>query len=91
MEAECYPIQRNNLEKIRETLFKVLDKNPDCVIDLTGGDELSLVVVGTVAESIKEKNISFHRVNINTRKLLDFFGTDFTSKRTRDRLYYALV
>jgi len=46
------------------------------VIDLTGGDGLSLVAVGTVAHILIDKNISFHRVNLNTRKVVEFFDTE---------------
>jgi hypothetical protein len=76
-ETECRFIKRNDLAQIQQTLFSIADENPECAVDLTGGDELSLVAVGTVAHSLKEKNISFHRVNVNTRKLIDFFGVDF--------------
>jgi Domain of unknown function (DUF1887). len=75
-EMECRYIEKNDLEQIQETLYKVVDENPRCVIDLTGGDGLSLVAVGTVAHTLKDKNISFHRVNLNTRKTMEFFGTE---------------
>ena len=76
-EVECRAVPKNNLAEIQKALTDVVEENPVCVVDLTGGDELSLVAVGSVAGALKEKNISFHRVNISTRKVVEFFETDF--------------
>lgn len=72
-ECDCCIISKNDLPQIQETLSTTICENPDCVIDLTGEDEISLVAVGTVAGTLKARNISFHRVNINTRKVIEFF------------------
>lgn len=76
LEMECRPIKKNNLDQIQETLLQIAEENPKCIIDLTGGDELSLVAVGTVAQILKDRNIAFHRINLNTRKMIDFFQSD---------------
>ena len=76
VEIECRLILKNDLTQIQELLIQIAEENPGCVIDLTGGDEISLVAVGAVAHHLKERKISFHRVNLNTGKVLEFFGTE---------------
>lgn len=76
IEVECRHIQRNDLGQIQETLLQIAGEHPRCAIDLTGGDELSLVAVGTVAQILKDKYITFHRTILNTRKAINFFNID---------------
>ena len=76
VDMEYRYIEKNDLNQIQDTLSRVAEENPCCAVDLTGGDGLTLVAVGTVAHTLKDKNISFHRVNLNTRKMVDFFGTE---------------
>ena len=78
-EIQCCVINKNNLTQIRETLLQIADDNPECVMDLTGGDELALVAVGTVANTLTDRNISFHRINISTRKVIEYFHDETKS------------
>ena len=75
-ELQCLTINKNNFPQIQKTIYDIALKNPECAIDLTGGDELSLVAVGAVAKSLEGQHISFHRVNIRTRKVIELFGPD---------------
>ena len=75
---ECRAMNKNEFSQILDALNTVTDENPNCIVDLTGGDEIALVAVGAVAETLrnKNKNIAFHRINVNTRKVVEFFNTD---------------
>ena len=77
-EIECHAINKNNLEHIQKILSEIAEENSDCAVDLTGGDELSLVAVGTVAGLFQEKRISLHRINLQTRKVIEFFSSGHT-------------
>ncbi len=48
-----------------------MEENTDCVFDLTGGEELYLVVVGMIAERYSNKHIQMHRFNLRNDKLYD--------------------
>lgn len=76
VEIEYRCIMKNDLTQIQEVLAHIAEENPGCVIDLTGGDELSLVAVGMMAHVLKEREITFHRLNLNTGNAIEFFGTE---------------
>lgn len=48
-------INKDDLTDCMEKLGKIIDENNDCHFDITGGDELSLVALGTVYEKYKER------------------------------------
>ncbi len=63
-------VSRNNLDAIVDVLENVISENPDCVIDLSGGDELYLVAVGIIYEKYKDK-VKLHRFNIRNNSAVD--------------------
>jgi len=75
-------VNRNNLTVIIETLENIIEENDDCVIDLSGGDELYLVAVGAVYEKYADR-IKLHRFNINN-------GTMITVMLTVRFVHHAL-
>ncbi len=64
-------VNRNNLIDIVEKLSRLVEEYDDCVIDLTGGEDLCLVAAGIVSEKYADKNIQMHRCNIRNNKLVD--------------------
>lgn len=70
VEFDVKTVQRNNLMGIVGAIEEIISEHPDCVVDLTGGDDLCLVAVGIVygenADSLK-----LHRFNIADNKMTD--------------------
>lgn len=66
---ECRKVGKNNLNAIIKALEEIVDKNSDCVVDLTGGDDLFLVAAGIVAQKSEKKNLRLHRYDISTNKV----------------------
>lgn len=64
-------ISRNNIIKIVEELSEIVKAYPDCVFDVTGGEDLYLVATGIVCEKYKEKNIQIHRYSIENNMIYD--------------------
>lgn len=72
VEFEFKPINKNSISKIAEVLTEIIETEPDCAFDLTGGDDLVLVAMGIVFERYKnEKNIQMHRFNVRTGTCTD--------------------
>lgn len=69
VEFESKSINRNNLMSIVDAIEKIIEENDDCVIDLSGGDDLSLVAIGIVYAD--NADIKLHRFNISNSKMTD--------------------
>lgn len=67
---ESKPINRNDLMSIVGAIEDVIAENEDCIIDLSGGDDLSLVAVGIVYADNADK-IKLHRFKITSSTMLD--------------------
>lgn len=67
---ESVSTNRNDIDCIVNTLSKVIESNKDCVIDLSGGDDLFLVAAGIVYEKFGHK-VQLHRFNIQNNSLTD--------------------
>ncbi len=63
-------ISRNNLQNIIEVLGSIVEKDDDCVFDLTGGEDLYLVGVGIILNKYGER-VQCHRFNFNNNTLYD--------------------
>ncbi len=61
----------DQLSGVVAALTRVLEKEPDCSIDLTGGADLCLVAVGIVAERFCHRNIQMHRFNLREHSVED--------------------
>lgn len=90
LEIECRVVGKHNLPQIQELLIDLVKENHHCAIDLTGGDELSLVAVGSVAKTLLDQGekISFHSININSRKVIRFINEE---TETQDRDLFLTV
>ena len=66
----CETVNRNDLQDIIEKLDNIVAKHGECAFDLTGGEDLYLVAVGTVFCTHRDK-VQLHRFNINNGKLYD--------------------
>ena len=63
--------KRNNLNDIVKKLSDIVNTESDCVFDLTGGDDLTLVAMGIVYQKYPEKNIKIQRFNVNKCTVTD--------------------
>lgn len=63
-------VNKNNLQDIISTLEQVIEDCEDCVFDLTGGEEMYLVAVGTIMERYKGR-VQCHRFNFKNDTLND--------------------
>ncbi len=63
-------INRNNLQGIIDVLEDIIATYGACAFDLTGGDDLYLVAVGTVFCAHRDK-VQLHRFNIQNGKMYD--------------------
>jgi hypothetical protein len=61
---EYEPIIKNNLNNIVETISRIVEREDECVFDLTGGEDLVLVAMGIVSQKYKDK-IHMQRLNVN--------------------------
>ncbi len=70
--VEFFPVSvnRNNLMSIVDTIEEIVSENEDCIIDLSGGDDLSLVAIGIVYADNADK-IKLHRFSITNSTMTD--------------------
>ena len=52
------------LEGIVELLTQIVQAEPDCVFDLTGGKDLALVAMGIVYERFRDKNVRLQSIQV---------------------------
>lgn len=64
-------VDGSKLSSIVKALSQIIEEYPDCVIDLTGGDDLYLVAVGIVSEMYKERHLQMHRFNVRNGTVED--------------------
>lgn len=65
-------IQRNNLTNILAVLTEIVENEEDCILDVTGGEDLVLLAFGIIFERYKkEKQIKMQRFNIHTGRVID--------------------
>lgn len=67
-------VRRNDLEDILSVLTEIIEENPGCAFDLTGGEDLLLFAVGMLAERFHTKGVQLHRFNVRTGRVTDFDG-----------------
>lgn len=70
VKLSCLGVGKNNLVGIVEVLMDIAEKNPDCVFNLDGGEDLYLVAVGMTAERFRE-NVKLHRFNVRNNTMQD--------------------
>ncbi len=64
-------VNRDTLGSIVKELSDIVEQEDDCVFDLTGGDDLTLVAMGIVYEKYPQKNIKMQRFNIEDGQVTD--------------------
>lgn len=71
VEFDCQVVKKNDLKDIVRVLTQIVEKYPDCAVDLTGGEDLVLVAMGIVFERFRDKGIQMHRFNVRNNKITD--------------------
>lgn len=61
---------KNNLGNIVNVLSGIVESYDDCIIDLTGGEDLSLVAAGIIMNRYKGR-VQCHRFNLKNDSLID--------------------
>lgn len=62
----CKNINKNDVATIVKTLEEIIEQYPDCVIDVTGGEDLYIFAAGIVCERHRDKNVQVHYINIRS-------------------------
>lgn len=70
-EFVCRALNVNNLSAVTDALCRVVEEYGDCVVDLTGGEDLYLVAAGVVSERFRDKNVQMHRFNVKNNTVTD--------------------
>lgn len=66
------PIKKNDLEDIIDVLTEIVKTEPECVFDLTGGEDLLLMAMGIVSR--KFPHVQMQRFNLNNGVVTDCDG-----------------
>ena len=69
-EVSFVSVNKNNLGNIVDKLSEVIGENDDCIIDLTGGDDLFLVAAGVLIERYGSR-VKCHRFNLKNSTVTD--------------------
>ncbi|MBQ9414333.1 MAG: DUF1887 family protein [Clostridia bacterium] len=70
MDASRHPAE-SRMSAILDRLEQIVVQYPDCVFDLTGGDELCLAAIGMLSERYPAAHIQMHRMSISGGSLID--------------------
>lgn len=77
----------DNLPLLIETLERTVAKETDCIIDVTGGEDLVLVAAGAVYEKLrKSRNVQLQRFDLSRRKFFDCDGDEKVLNETLPQL-----
>ena len=71
IEIEYRNIKKNDINDIVEVLSDIVQKEDQCIFDLTGGDDLALVAMGIVFQKFLDKNIQMQRFNVKNGVVTD--------------------
>ncbi len=71
VEFICRVVSKNNMRAVIDVLSRIVEEYDDCVIDLTGGEDLYLVAVGIVFEKYRDRGLQMHRFNIRNNTIVD--------------------
>jgi len=64
-------VSKNNLDEAIALLSEIVETYDDCVFDVTGGEEMLLLALGSVCEKYPERNIQIHKVNLKNNMVYD--------------------
>jgi len=72
VQIECkYLSDRNKLDKIQSDIEAILNENPDCVIDITGGDERIIAAAGAMQVKRSALGVSLCYISINSGRITE--------------------
>lgn len=66
IDFQCKIVDKNNVAAIISTLESIIDLYPDCIIDITGGEDLYIFAAGIVCERHRNRNVQVHYINIRS-------------------------
>ena len=70
-EVEYRVITRSEVRTVLVALADILDGEPDCQIDLTGGEDLALFAAGQIFERYRKRGLQYHWFNVRTGQVKD--------------------
>ncbi len=70
-EVEYRVITRSEVRTVLAALADILDREPDCQIDLTGGEDLALFAAGQIFERYRKRGLQYHWFNVRTGQVKD--------------------
>lgn len=77
----------DNLPLLIETLERTVQNEPDCIIDVTGGEDLVLVAAGAVYERLrKTHNVQLQRFDLSRGRFFDCDGDEKVVNEVLPRL-----
>lgn len=76
-------VNKNSLQEIVRVITETVETYDDCVLDLTGGEDLMLVAAGIVYE---KKHLQMHRFNVANNRIYDCDGDGVTVEKETPRL-----
>lgn len=73
-------IDKNNLQSIVAELTHIVTHESDCVVDISGGEDLVLMAVGMVYQQYRRTHpFQLQRVDVTTGRIIDCDGDDWTT------------
>lgn len=73
-EFEFHSFSKNDIDTVLEIFDELIQKYPDCVFDLSGGEDITLVAAGMLQERYRERKIPMYRINPNTCMITSIYG-----------------
>ena len=72
VEFETVSVDKNNIQSILGVLEEIVNREPECAFDITGGEDVYLVAMGIIFERYRnQKNIQMHHFNIRNNTVFD--------------------
>jgi len=72
IEFQFRTISKSNLDNAVLVLTELVETYDDCVVDITGGEELLMLALGIVCARHPEKNIQIHKFNLRNNAIYDY-------------------
>ena len=76
VEFLCRTAAINNLSAIIQVLSDIVEEYPNCIFDLTGGEDLYLVAAGIVLERYRDRGVQMHRYSVTKNAFIDCDGDE---------------
>ena len=81
--VEFRGVIQSDLDNILSVLTEVLEENPDCTFDITGGDDLLIFAMGILFREYRDRELPVHRFNVRTGRVTDYDADgQFTMKES---------